>query len=92
MPGREAEETCTLGMGIIERLGGRTGMPVTDWVGDRARDGENARCMYDVGLTSPAADIERKWLFDGAGMWLGVFGRVRGETAVDDIAEGSPGV
>ena len=93
MPGRDAEETCTLGMGIIERLGGRTGIPVTDCVGDNARDGVMERYMSDVGLTSPAADMERKWLFDGAGMWLGVLGRERGDTEeLGSIAEGGPGV
>ena len=68
VPGREAEETCTLGMGIIDRLGGRGGK--LDWP-----VGESARCMSEVGLVSP--DRERMCL-EGAGMWLGVLGRVRG--------------
>ena len=53
VPGRDADETCTLGMGIMERLGGRAGKlfrpPDTDAVGDRAR------CMSDVGLISPSS-------------------------------------
>lgn len=58
VPGRDADEMCTLGMGIMERLGGRAGklpmLPDTDIVG------ESARCMREVGLIS-AEEAERLW-------------------------------
>ena len=92
MPGRDAEETCTLGIGIIERLGGRAGklfmLPETERVGD------SARCARDVGLISPE-DRERRCL-EGPGMWLGVLGRVRGGDIVLGatvvFVRGRPGV
>ena len=86
MPGRDADWTWTLGMGIIERLGGLGGkalFPEIDCVGDSAREGlEPAEETDD--------DMDRRWLA-GAGMWLGVFGRLRGGETVVLILD-RPGV
>ena len=86
MPGRDADWTWTLGMGIIERLGGRGGKalicPEMDCVGEIAREGLESAEDTDV-------DNDRRCA--GAGMWLGVFGRLReGETVV--LALDRPGV
>lgn len=74
--GLEADETCTLGIGIIERDGGRGGVGPLPGVCARSIDtvrvGENARCIRDVvGLLSSqscgSVDIERKCIA-GTGM------------------------
>ena len=87
VPGRDADSTCTLGMGIIERLGGRAGRTLPPGVCERG-PGEKARCMSESSQSldvSGDPDIDRQCDFEGAGMWLGVFGRERGSM-------GRPGV
>jgi hypothetical protein len=75
---------CTLGIGIIDRLGGRGGgeeMP--DGVSGRKWSDENDRPASEsvlVGESSAAEDAVR-WCIRGVGIWLGVFGRERGVTA-----------
>ena len=93
--GRDAEDIWTLGIGIFERLGGRGGwIPLgvwaraekdieddMDWVGEKAREKESSQPESEGEV-----DIERQW-FEGAGIWLGVFGRERIDAGVV-----SPGV
>jgi hypothetical protein len=87
---RDSEETCTLGRGIIDRLGGREGgmrMPLGVCEGAVLGEvsgcgGENARCISVVSSSSSStsgcrADTERQCMA-GAGIWLGVLGRGRG--------------
>ena len=87
MPGRDADWTWTLGMGIIERLGGLGGKalmaPQIDCVGEIAREGLESAEETDV-------DRDRRWL-EGVGIWLGVFGRLRGGETVVLILD-RPGV
>lgn len=84
VPGRDAESTWTLGMGIIERLGGRAGRTLPPGVCERG-PGENICCMNEsspsLEVSEGDLDIDRQCDFEGAGMWLGVFGRERGSMA-----------
>lgn len=71
VPGRDAESTWTLGMGIIERLGGRTGRTLPPGVCERG-PGENARCIMEsspsLELSEGDPDMDRQCDFEGAGM------------------------
>lgn len=76
--GREADDIWTLGIGILERLGGRGGWrplgvwrPETDCVGESAR--ENELSSHSSADSEGEVDIERQC--DGVGIWLGVLGR-----------------
>lgn len=76
---RDGDESFTLGMGIMERLGGR-------WCGARASPGvsrpemekvpNDTEEVRDMPCPSPSEN-DRHWI-EGAGMLLGVFGRARG--------------
>lgn len=70
VPGRDAESTLTLGMGIIERLGGRDGRVLPPGVCERG-PGVNARCMRESSLSLEVSggdpDTDRQD-FEGAGM------------------------
>lgn len=72
--GRDADEICTLGMGMRERLGGRGGIPLgvcarayaaMDMEDERDCVGENARSAHSE--SEGDVDIERQW-FEGAGI------------------------
>jgi len=72
--GREAADTCTLGIGIMERLGGRAAMTLPPGVCERGEVGERARRMSELRsswsqlLSDGDADIERKCDFAGIGI------------------------
>lgn len=78
---RDGDENFKLGMGIMERLGGRgcgergspgVSRPEVEKVPNDAEDvGDRARPF--------SSENDRHWI-EGAGMLLGVFGRARGET------------
>ena len=73
--GLEGVDSCTLGIGIMDRLGGLGGGPPTPDIPVEAvlNAGENARCINDVGSSSspPASDdgpVSERSLCVGAGM------------------------
>jgi len=64
--------TCTLGMGIMERLGGRAAMTLPPGVCERAWVGEKARGRKESSpsreVSESDVDIKWKWDLDGVGM------------------------